>query len=411
MKVLSRHPRELCALLGQPRVIALLIVLVVLAGCSDRRNADPPSDMKPAASDVTFNASQIAHGGVRWSPVSMSPSFSTATVPGQIVPNEDRTARLGAPARGRITSVRVRPGSRVVRGQLLVTMQSADAGMAQADVSKAEADLASKRAQATYAKSARDRAERLLSLKAIPRQDYERAIADDELARASLAQAEAEIRRARGTAGTLDASTSASASGEIALRATLAGVVLARPAVQGSVVEAGAPLVVVTDPTNLWLSIAAPETMAGLFTRGGRLRFTVPAFPADTFSAKVDAVGAGLDPDTRTLAIRAITSDAKGKLKAEMIASVGVEGARSVQAALVPEDAVQLVAGVPTVFVAEPDARGGARFVKRAVELGARGGGRVAVIKGLNAGDLVVTQGAFAVKAEFQKGVMPKMEM
>jgi membrane fusion protein, heavy metal efflux system len=360
---------------------------------------------------VTFNASQVSHGGVRWSPVVLSKSSATAIVPGQIVPNEDRTARLGAPAQGRVIAVRVRPGDRVSRGDVLVTMQSAEAGMAQADVTKAEAELVSKKAQAVYAASARARAERLLALKAIPQQDYERAIADDEQARASLTQAQSEVRRARSTASVLDANTSVSASGEIALRSPLTGVVLARTAVPGTVVEAGAPLVVVTDPSSLWVAIAAPETMAGLFTRGGRLRLTVPAYPADTFAARVEAVGAGLDPETRTLSVRAVTSDAKGKLKAEMLASVEVEGGRSLLAAVIPEDAVQLVAGVPTVFVVETDAKGGARFSRRNVELGARGNGQVAVINGLRSGDLVVTQGAFAVKAEFQKGSMPKMEM
>lgn len=360
---------------------------------------------------VVFSASQIAHGGVRWSRVVMTPSTASATVPGQVVPNEDRTARLGAPAQGRVTAVRVRPGDHVSRGDVLVTMQSAEAGMAQADVAKAEADLVSKKAQAVYAASARARAERLLALKAIPQQDYERAIADDEEARASLSQAETEVGRARSTAAVLDANTSVLSSGEIALRSPLSGVVLARTAVPGSVVDAGAPLVVVTDPTSLWVSIAAPETMTGLFERGGHLRFTVPAYPADTFSARIDAVSAGLDPETRTLSVRAATSDAKGKLKAEMLASVAVEGGRSLLAAVIPEDAVQLLAGVPTVFVVEPDGRGGARFARRSVELGARGSGRVAVINGLRPGDVVVTQGAFAVKAEFQKGAMPKMEM
>ena len=362
--------------------------------------------------EIAFSAAQIAHGGVRWSSTTISLSSATATVPAQIVPNEDRTARLGAPARGRILAVRVRPGDDVARGQVLVTMQSAEAGMAQADVSKAEADLVAKRAQAVYAESARNRAQRLLTLKAVPQQDYERAVADDELARAALAQADAEVRRARSTARALDASTaSVSQSGEIALRSPLAGVVLARTATPSAVVEAGAPLVVVTDPSSLWVSIAAPETMAGLFVRGGTLHFTVPAFAADTFVARVEAVGAGLDADTRTLAVRAVTSSAKGKLKSAMLATVVVEGGRSVAAAVIPEDAVQFLGGVPTVFVAVPDAKGGARLVKRAVVLGARADGKVAVISGLLTDDLVVTRGAFAVRAEFQKSSMPKMEM
>ncbi|MEP7088053.1 MAG: efflux RND transporter periplasmic adaptor subunit [Gemmatimonadota bacterium] len=342
----------------------------------------------------------------------MTTAAASASVPGQLVPNGDRTARLGAPAQGRIIAVHVQPGDHVARGQLLVTMQSAAAGMAQADFTKAKAELASKKAQATYSESARARASRLLTLKAIPQQDYDRAVADDELARAGLSQAEAELRRARSTAGVLDASTAmSSSSGEIMLRAPLAGVVLARTAVPGTVVEAGAPLVIVTDPSQLWLSVAAPETMAGLFTRGGRLQFTVPAFPIDTFVARVDAVGAGLDPDTRTLPIRATTSDAKGRLKSEMLATVLVSGAHTVPAVIIPEDAVQLLSGVPMVFVGEPDAKGGVRLTRRSVELGARLGGKVAVLKGLAEGELVITDGSFAVKAEFQKGSMPAMEM
>ena len=51
--------------------------------------------------------------------------------------------------------------------------------------------VASHRAQAQYARGAKDRAERLLALKAIPRQDFDRAVADDQLAQAELTEAEA----------------------------------------------------------------------------------------------------------------------------------------------------------------------------------------------------------------------------
>jgi multidrug efflux pump subunit AcrA (membrane-fusion protein) len=42
---------------------------------------------------------------------------------------------------------------------------------------------------------------------------------------------------------------------------------------------------------------------------------------------------------------------------------------------------------------------------------GARIGNQVAITGGLRAGDLVVTEGAFAVRAEIEKGAMPAMEM
>ena len=401
--------------------VCLVGALLITATCAkserkaDTQNADPAKkDTAQAMADmpatsVTFTSAQIQHGGVKWGAVTMGTTSGSAVVPGEVSPNEDRTARLGAPARGRILTVSVRPGDRVSSGQTLVTMQSPEAGMAQSDVSKAEAELSSRRAEAQYAASARARAERLLTLKAIPRQDYERAVTDDEHARAAVAQADAEVKRARATAEQLSAG--ANASGEVVLRAPFSGVILARNAVPGTVVDAGAPLVIVTDPSSLWLSINAPEQFSALFHRGGRLRFTVPAYAADTFAARVDAVGAGLEADTRTLSVRALILNGTGRLKPQMLANVLVEGVGSMPAAVLPEDAVQMLQGKLNVFVAHPDGKGGAKFDRREVTLGSRSGGRVAVLRGLAAGDVVVLAGAFAVKAEFQKAAMPKMEM
>ena len=389
---------------------ATLAFSLVACGKPDVPKQDTATKMAdmPAMS-VTMSAAQIAHGGVKWGPVTMGTASGTAVIPGEVSPNEDRTVRLGAPARGRILAVPVRPGDRVAAGQVLVTMQSPEAGVAQSDVSKGEAELAARRAEAQYAASASARADRLLALKSIPRQDYERAISDDEHARAAVAQAEAELRRARATADQLSAG--ASPSGEVTLRAPSAGVVLSRTAVPGTVVEVGAPLVVITDPSRLWLTINAPEQLSGLFHRGGRARFLVPAYPSDTFEARVEAVGAGLEPETRTLSVRGVVANGDGRLKPQMLANAIVEGAGSTAAAFVPDDAVQLVQGKPNVFIVRPDNKGGATFDRREVTIGMRSGGRVAVLRGLSARDVIVLAGAFAVKAELQKSAMPKMEM
>ena len=384
-------------------VFFTVLMLTACSRGSDRASTHPPAsdtgtaDMPGMAAEtgVTLTAAQITHGDVHWEPVALSTVAATASVPGQVVPNEDRTARLGATVRGRVVAVRVRPGDRVAAGRVLVTLQSPEAGMAQSDLEKA-------RAQARYARSARERAERLLALKAIPQQDYDRALADDELT-------SAELRRAQSVAEQLGAA--ASATGEIAIRSPLNGVVLTRTAVPGTVVDAGAPLVVVTDPSTLWLSIDAPENLSSLFRIGAELRFTVPAYPADTFSARIDAVGAGLDPSTRTLPIRAVIRNRGDRLKPEMLATAWAEGGGAPTAPSVPEDAVQLLDGKSVVFVAHPDSKGGATFVPRDVQLGSRSGGRIAITQGLAASDLVVTLGALAIKAQLKKGAMPAMEM
>jgi len=418
-----------------PRIsLALVAAAALLHGACSRRDPGEPAagadsadamadmrgmDMDSTAGDsttVTFTPGQVQHGGVRWAAAGstgVAGLSAVATLPGQVTPNEDRTARLGAPAQGRIVSVRVSPGQRVTAGQVLVTLQSPEAGMAQSELAKATAALASERAELAYASSARDRAERLLALKAIPRQDYERAVADFELAQAELTQAEAELRRAQSTARALG--TSGAASGEIALRAPRAGVVLDRTAVPGTVVEAGAPLVVVTDVSSLWVTLDAPESIAGLLKVGADLRFVVAAHPADTFRARLAVVGAGLDPETRTLAARAVVTNPDRRLKPSMLASVLLPAAAapagSTAAVILPAAAIQLVDGKPSVFLAAPDGKGGARFTARAVETGSGEGSVVSITRGVSPGELVVIEGASAIKAELKRAASPKMEM
>ena len=94
-----------------------------------------------------------------------------------------------------------------------------------------------------------------------------------------------------------------------------------------------------------------------------------------------------------------------------MLATVTAAGGPSVVAAIVPDAAVQMLKGKTVVFLARPGPNGSAKLIRREVEVGARVDGRAAILRGLAAGDVIVTTGAFAVKAEFEKGSMPKMEM
>ena len=127
------------------RTTAWLCLLVVACSKGGERpaaqsqSADTGMANRPGmtgTTEVTLTAAQVTHGGVHWEPIATSTVASIATVPGQVIPNEDRTARLGATVRGRVIAVQVRPGDRVSAGRLLVTLQSPEAGMAQSDVTK-----------------------------------------------------------------------------------------------------------------------------------------------------------------------------------------------------------------------------------------------------------------------------------
>ena len=387
--------------------------LVFVSACGSTRDKEIATDRAGSSAvaagrgadsaAITFSAAQIQHGGVRWAPAVAREVAGTIELPGQLVPNEDRTARLGAPAQGRVVTVHVRPGERVARGQTLVTLQSPAASAAMADYDKARAEVASRRAAATYARTARERADRLLAIKAASRQEAERAAADDELAQAGVAQAQAEVARARATMTQLGAT---SVSGSMVVRSPMNGVVLSRDASPGAVVEIGAPLVSVSDLSTLWLDVAASDRAVAGLRIGSRVRFAVPAFPADTFEARIQSVGGALDTATRTVPVRARVENAAGRLRAAMFATTWIEGGDRRQAVIVPDSAVQLLDNRPVVFVARPDGKGGARFERRDVEVGATAGGQTQVIGGLRPGDSVVISGAFAVKSEFARSKM-----
>jgi cobalt-zinc-cadmium efflux system membrane fusion protein len=131
---------------------------------------------------------------------------------------------------------------------------------------------------------------------------------------------------------------------------------------------------------------------------GAAASVTVAAYPGESFAGKVTHVADQLSRETRTARARVEVANADGRLKPEMFATVAIRTGSNVEALMVPEEAVVLVAGQSAVFV-ERDGR----FVPQPVELGARAGGRAVVRSGLAAGDRVAVGGAYELKARLLK--------
>ena len=372
--------------------------------------SDPAAAKDASATQVnvvTFTAEQLQHGGVTWDAVRIASLAEVIELPGRLAANDDRATRLGAATEGRVLAVHVSPGDRVRVNDRLVTMQSQQAAMVQADKSKSDAEVLSRKAAATYARHARERAERLLELKAIPRQEYERAVADDELAPAALAQAHTEQSRAMSAMEQLGVE---GLPGQLVLRAPISGVVTTRDATPGAVVSPGMPLLTIADPNALWLTVSVPEASANAVRPGARLTFVVGGVARDTFFASVQSIAGTFDASSRSLPVRAVVANARGLLRSEMFAKVWLRQ-QATSGLVVPDSAVQRMGDSLVVFVAARAAGGGMTFTARPVSVGASDGRRTAIVNGLSVGDTVVITGAFAVKSQLQRGSMPKMEM
>jgi len=173
------------------------------------------------------------------------------------------------------------------------------------------------------------------------------------------------------------------------------GVVTAKNVVEGSFLRLGDTPYEITDLSQVWVLADAYENDVKRVRVGMPATFVTNAVPERTFSGKVAFVDPILDPATRTLKVHIHFKNPGDVLKPDMFGEVSLQGA-SHQGLVVPVDAVVPTGSRNIVFVAV----GEGKFEPREVELGKRSGDQVAVVKGLNEGEEVVTRANFLIDSE-----------
>ena len=156
-------------------------------------------------------------------------------------------------------------------------------------------------------------------------------------------------------------------------------------------------LLVVSDPSSLWVHLDAREADVGSLKKGTTVRLQFPNLPGEQFTAKITAAGDGIDPSTRTIKVRATIDNPERRLKAEMLGTAVFE--RQLPAGvLVPASAVQLYGKEHRVFVQTQTGV----FEPRTVKLGYEGAQEVLVIEGIQEGEQVVKENSLLLAREFR---------
>ena len=128
---------------------------------------------------------------------------------------------------------------------------------------------------------------------------------------------------------------------------------------------------------------------------GQPIELELDSFPGEKFAGKLDYVASSLDPDTRTLPVRAQVPNPGLKLKLKMFARMAIlVGDQHVLS--IPKSAVQDAGTEKVVYVPIADNK----FIERQVKLGAESGDEVEVLSGLKAGDRIVVKGSFELRSE-----------
>jgi membrane fusion protein, heavy metal efflux system len=337
-----------------------------------------------AASGVRIDRSMLRDLRLTTTLAESRPAGDAVTVLGELVVSEDAYAEVGAPIPSRVAKVLVAPGDAVTLGQPLVELDSPQVGQARAalQTSRARFDLA------------KANAERKRQLGA------EQIVAEREvqMAEAELEQARAEHGSSQEVLSALGATRGHGA--RFVLVAPVAGTVIERSALLGRLVDATQPLFVIGDLRRLWLVVHAFERDALRMRTGTGAQVTFPALPGQTVEGPVTRVGSRVDPTSRTVDVR-IELDNKGLLRPGMSASALVPlGDAAESVVTVPIESIQRTKDGWCVFL--PRAEEGA-FELRPVGRGRDLGREVEVLSGLGAGERVVVDGAFLLRAEADK--------
>lgn len=379
----------LCLLLGAGAVLAGLLTL---GGCGDKAAkvaSDTHSEGKSQSAEekgIKLTPEEQERAGIKLEQTAPRALENVVSVTATIRPNQDRLAKVAPRVEGRIVRVMASLGDAVRAGQALAVMDSIAIGEAQSALLQAEASQ--RVAQADFR-----RAESLSAEEIIPRRDLLKARGEFEKTSAELRAAQDKLRLLGGAA-----STGGRAESTFSLNAPFAGTVIQKKATVGELGTPSDALFTVADLSTVWIEANLTEDVLAKVRVGAAAAVTVGAYPGERFGGRVAYVASMQDKDSRTVAARIEVANKDGRLKPEMFANATIAVGGQKEAISVPDEAILLLQGQPTIFVAENGS-----FESRAVETGEKLGGRTTVKSGLKAGEQVVAAGAYALKARLLK--------
>ncbi len=264
---------------------------------------------------------------------------------------------------GRISRLGFTDGQRVRRGQMLVQL---DDTLQRAQLQQAEA-------QASITRTTLNRNRELVGANFVSQSVVDQSAASLEVAEAQVALAKAQLARMR-------------------IDAPFDGVVGIRSVSVGDYVKDGADLVNVEDISSVWLDFRIAERYVSRLRPGQAIEAQLDALPGKSYKGRVDAVDSLLDANGRSLLVRARLPNGNGELRSGMFARTRIVFASRADALVVPEEALVPQAG-KQFLVKVVDGPNGKVSQRLEAQIGMRLPGKVEILKGLTAGELVVTAG------------------
>lgn len=149
---------------------------------------------------------------------------------------------------------------------------------------------------------------------------------------------------------------------------------------------------------KVWATADIYEDDVSRMTTGQSVSLNVAAYPRDTFHGTLTYIGTEMDPEKRTLPVRAEITNPDQRLKPDMYAQLHIQTSAPVQTIMLPKEALVDSTGHNLVFVETKDG-----YQPTRVKTGRSLGDQVEILAGLKEGQRVIIEGAFQLDAELLK--------
>lgn len=339
---------------------------------------------------IRLSEQQLVASGLHVETATLSAFGGGISLPGQLVLNTDREARVLSPVAGLVRSAPVQIGAQVKAGTVLATIESAQ-------LSEAAARYLAARERQLLAQSSFLREEGLWQKKISAEQDYLAARREANEARIETQSALQSLLALGMSEADARALKSGSRLASYALRSPVSGTVLSKAVTLGEAVASDKPLFRVADLSTLWIDLAVPVSELGKVSAGQIV--SVSDKSGLRGEGRVIFVQPELDEASRSGSVRVQLDNALGQWRAGQFVQAQVQVEAVTEALSVPYAAIQTLDGQSAVFVSTK-----AGITPRTVVTGRRDGERQEIVSGLQAGERYVAGNVFVLKAELKKG-------
>lgn len=336
-------------------------------------NAEVAKSEEPALATVQLSPQRMQEIGVTTAAAEMKDVSDELQAPGSVAMDEQRLTYVQTRFPGWIRSVFANATYQYVKkGQRLFTIYSPDLASTEQEY------LLAKKNQASVSEH--------MHGTPVEEGNWLLQAAAERLRRYDIPEAEiAQLER------------TGAASREIGVESPASGYIIERNAFPNAYVQPETKLYTIADLSTVWVYANVPQVDVGRLKPGDRGEVSVDAYPGRKFSGRVDQILPDVDAATRTVRVRLVISNPGVVLKPGMYVNVNIAAPLGRQL-VIPASGV-LQAGTRQIAFID---RGQGSLEPREIETGLRLDDSVVVLKGLKAGDRIVSSANFLVDSEAQ---------